>query len=152
MLLPVYLGLLDGAERALAESFRQVAGGHAAKADVFHTCHTLAQQCDQHLAALAAAVARYGEADADEPERLHAEALPTSRSGPLGLLRDLQDLLVLGTLVEVTWTMVRQAGLALRDEELLATVSSSLKQTGVQLAWLRTRMKEAAPQALLAAS
>lgn len=151
MLLSVYLGLLHRAEQALAESFRQVAEGHGPEPDVFHLCHTLAQQCDAHAEALGPIVERYGEEKADEPDRLHAEALAETRSGPLGLLRDLQDLYVLGTLVQGTWLMVQQAALALRDEELIGLVSRCESQTDTQLAWLRTRMKQAAPQVLIVA-
>ncbi|WP_258375595.1 hypothetical protein [Curtobacterium sp. MCSS17_008] len=153
MLLPVYLGLLRRSEQLLAESFRQVAEGHAAEPDVFHLCHTLAVQCDGHAERLDPVIERYGEADTeDEPERLHAEALPTTRSGPVGLLRDLQDVYVLASLVDITWTVVRQAGQGLRDEELLAVVAGCAQETELQLSWLRTRMKQAAPQALVVAS
>jgi len=151
MLLPVYLGLLHRSEQLLAESFRQVAEGHAAEPDVFHLCRTLADQCEDHAEALLPVIERYGEADPeDEPERLHAEALSSTRSGPVGLLRDLQDVYVLGSLVEITWTMVRQAAQGLRDDELLASVEACVPETEVQLSWLRTRMKQAAPQALVA--
>jgi len=152
MLLAVYLGLLHGAERSLATSFRQVAEGHGPEPDMFHLCHTLAQQCEAHAEALAPVIERYGEAPADEPERLHADALSETRTGPLGLLRDLQDLYVLASLVQVTWLMVRQAGQGLRDEELLGVVARCESQTEVQLGWLRTRMKQAAPQALIVAA
>lgn len=152
MQLPLYLGLLRHAEQALAASFRQVAEGHGAEPDVFHLCHALARQCDAHAEALGPVVQRYGERDDDEPERLHAEALSTTRSGPLGLLRDLQDLYVLASLVEITWTVVRQAGHALRDERLLDVVSTCAAETEVQSSWLRTRAKQAAPQALVVAS
>ena len=152
MLLPVYLGLLHRTELSLAESFRQVAEGHAAEPDVFHLCHTLAEQCDAHADALGPAVDRYGEQPDDEPEHLHAEALASARSGPLGLLRDLQDLYVLASLVDITWTLVKQAGQGLRDEDLLETVAHCDGETSVQLSWLRTRMKQAAPQALVVAS
>src|SRR4051812_42909318 len=110
MLLPVYLGLLAHSERALASSFRQVADGHADEPDVFHLCHTLAAQCDQHVAALQPIIERYGELPDDEPERLRAAELSSTRSGPLGLLRDLQDLYLLASLVDITWTAVKQAG------------------------------------------
>lgn len=108
MLLPVYLGLLDSSEEALAESFRQVAKGHGDEPDVFHLSHTLAAQCDAHRGALAPVVRRYGERPDGEPERLHAAALSKPRKGPLGLLRDLQDLYLLASLVDVTWTAVKQ--------------------------------------------
>ena len=115
-------------------------------------CHTLAQQCEEHSRLLLPAVQRYGEVlSDDEPERLHAEGLSTTRNGPVGLLRDLQDLYLLASLVDVTWTMVKQAGSALRDRELLDVVARCDGETSVQLRWLQTRMKQAAPQALVAA-
>ena len=150
-MLPVYLGLLVKAEQALAESYRQVAEGHGAEPDVHALCLMLATQCDQHEQALHAAVARYGERTDDEPERLHAIAMAQTRSGPLGLLRDLQDLYLIASLVDVTWMMVKQAALGLRDDELTRIVSQCEAQTEVQLRWLTTRMKQAAPQALLIA-
>jgi hypothetical protein len=152
MNLNIYLGMLHKAESTLAESFRQVADGHAAEPDVHFLCHTLAQQCEEHSRLLQPIVERYGETDPDgEPERLHADALSTTRQGPVGLLRDLQDLYVIASLVDVTWSLVRQAGSALRDRELLDVVSRCDGETSVQLRWLQTRMKQAAPQALIAA-
>lgn len=152
MNLNIYLGMLHQAETTLADSFRQVASGHGAEPDVHFLCHTLAQQCEEHSRLLLPAVQRYGEDLSDsEPERLHAEGLSTTRQGPVGLLRDLQDLYLLASLVDMTWTMVKQAGSALRDRELLDVVSRCDRETAVQLRWLQTRMKQAAPQALLVA-
>jgi len=152
MLLPVYIGLLHRSERSLATSFRQVAEGHGGEPDVFHLCQTLAAQCDAHADALEPIIERYGEQPDDEPERLHADTLRSTRSGPLGLLRDLQDLYLIASLVDITWTLIKQAGQGLRDEELLRIVATCDAQTTGQLSWLRTRMKQAAPQALVVAS
>lgn len=152
MNLDIYLGMLHQAETTLAESFRQVASGHGAEPDVHFLCHTLARQCEEHSRMLLPVVQRYGEDLADgEPERLHAEGLSTTRQGPVGLLRDLQDLYLLASFVDVTWTMVKQAASALRDRELLDVVARCEGETAVQLRWLQTRMKQAAPQALLVA-
>ncbi|WP_336660882.1 hypothetical protein [Leucobacter sp. USHLN153] len=152
MKLPVYLGLLDRSEATLAESFRQVSEGHGHEPDVHFLCETLAKQCEDHRSALAPVVSRYGEADdQEEPERLHADGLSETRSGPVGLLRDLQDLYLLASLVDITWTMVKQAAQGLRDEELLAVVERCDGETAIQLKWLQTRMKQAAPQALIVA-
>jgi hypothetical protein len=52
---------------------------------------------------------------------------------------------------DITWTLVGQAAHGLRDEALLHVVTSNEKETAVQLKRLRTRMKEAAPQALVVA-
>lgn len=149
--LSTYVGLADHSERILAESFRSVAEGHARAADVFHTCHLLAQMSDRHRAALAAAVERYGEDDIEEPERLRAEGLGEARPGEVGLLRDLQDLHVLASLVQTTWTVIAQGAQGLRDHELLEVATTSSAETSRQLSWLNTRMKVAAPQALIVA-
>lgn len=152
MKLPMYLGLLHQAETTLASSFRQVADGHGQEPDVWFLCRTLADQCDRHCLALQPVVDRYGESDPDdEPERLHADGLDETRSGGVGLLRDLQDLYLLACFVDITWTMVKQAAQGLRDEELVAVVERCEGETATQVQWLRTRMKQAAPQALVAA-
>jgi hypothetical protein len=48
----------------------------------------------------------------------------------------------------IDWEMVGQGAKAVRDKELLATVTDCLEQTGVQVKWLTTRIKEASPQTL----
>jgi hypothetical protein len=147
--LSTYIGLADHSEKTLADSFRAVANGHEAEADVFHTCEMLAGWSDHHREQLAPIIDRYGENGLEEPERLHASGLAEVRSGPVGLLRDLQDLHVLGTLVQTTWTVVAQGAQGLRDRELLQVANSSNAETARQLTWLNTRMKSAAPQALI---
>ncbi len=150
-----YVGLLHKAEQTLADSFRTVGEGHAEEVDVFHMCSTLAAMSDAHVRMLAPVAERYGDEstgdDVDEPERLHAAGLAETRSGAVGLLRDLQDLHVLGTLCQTTWTVVHQGAQGLRDRELLQVVEDAGRSTSRQLTWLNTRMKAAAPQALLVA-
>lgn len=124
MNLKIYLGMLHQAEHTLAASFREVAAGHGTEPDVHFLCHTLAGQCDHHEEPLLPVVQRYGEDTSDnEPERLHAQGLSQTRGGPVGLVRDLRDLYLLASLVDVTWAMVKQAGSALRDQELLDVVA-----------------------------
>lgn len=150
--LATYVGLADHSEQTLADSFRAIAEGHAHVADVFHTCQLLAGWCDQHREALAPVVERYGEeTGVDEPERLHAAGLAQTREGEVGLLRDLQDLHVLASLVQSTWMVIAQGAQGLRDRELLQIAQDSGAETARQIAWLDTRIKVAAPQALLVA-
>jgi hypothetical protein len=150
--LATYVGLADHSEQVLAESFRAVADGHAHVPDVHHLCLTLAGMCDEHRRRLAPVVERYGEQDVEEPERLRGDALPRARPGEVGLLRDLQDLHLLATLVKSTWLVIVQGAHGLRDQELLEIASTGQAETDRQLAWLTTRIKEAAPQALIVAS
>jgi len=149
--LSTYVGLADHSEQILADSLRAIGQGHARAADVFHTCHLLAEMSNQHRADLAPMVQRYGEDDIEEPERLHAEGLARAREGEIGLLRDLQDLHVLATLVQTTWTVIAQGAQGLRDPDLLRVATTANAETSRQLTWLSTRMKTAAPQALIVA-
>ncbi len=139
------------AEATLADSFVTVGNGHREEADVFHTCWTLATMSREHV--LAPVVDRYSEQgvgdDVDEPERLHAAGLAEVRTGGVGLLRDLQDLFLLATLVQTSWTVLYQAGQGARDRELIGLAERCNAETSRQLTWLNTRMKAAAPQALL---
>ena len=152
MFLANYLGIMRDTEADLAEGFRKVADGHAADADIYHTCRTLAKQCDAHAEALKPFVDRYGEQKSGEPDRLYHDFLEETRSGSFGLLRDLQDLYMVANFCDITWTMIGQAAQGVRDPELLEVVNSCEGQTSTQIKWLKTRMKQAAPQTLLVAS
>jgi hypothetical protein len=151
--LATYVGLADHSEKTLADSLRAIAKGHAQTPDVFHACYTLAAFSDEHRRLLAPVVDRYGEQhtgdDVEEPERLHATGLAQARTGEIGLLRDLQDLHVLATLVSTTWTVIAQGAQGLRDRQLLTVATNAGTGTARQLTWLTTRMKAAAPQALI---
>jgi hypothetical protein len=57
----------------------------------------------------------------------------------------------MATECDMAWTLVGQAAQGARDRELLAVVARCEGETATQLKWLRTRMKEAAPQALVVA-
>ncbi|MFI1996363.1 hypothetical protein [Actinoplanes sp. NPDC020271] len=99
----------------------------------------------EHVRRLTPIVERYGEqrhgSGVDEPDRLHADGLAEVRTGPVGLVRDLQDLHVLGTLVQTTWTVVRQATRGLRDAEPIKVSTHASGQN--------SRLKAAAPQPLI---
>jgi hypothetical protein len=151
MQLAHYLGLLHKAQVNLADAFREVADAHADEVDVFHLCRTLADQCDADARRLAPFADRYGEDPPAEPDRLHSELFRGSRQGGLGLLRDLHDLYLMAAECDMAWTLVGQAAKGLRDEALLTVVKDCEQHTAVQLKWLRTRMKQAAPQALIVA-
>jgi hypothetical protein len=88
----------------------------------------------------------------DEPARLHSQLFTGTRSGGLGLLRDLHDLYLMATECDISWTVVGQAAQGARDTELLEVVQRCAGETAIQLQWLRTRMKQAAPQALVVAT
>jgi hypothetical protein len=146
-----YLGLLHRAQTALADAFREVAAAHADEPDIAHLCDQQAAVCDAHAERLRPFAERYHEDAPDEPERLHSELFRGPRGGGLGLLRDLQDLYLMAAECDIAWTVVGQAAYGARDTDLLEVVSRCEKETAIQLKWLRTRMKQAAPQALVVA-
>jgi hypothetical protein len=151
--LALYVGMLHRAEQTLADSLTVVGVAHASEAEVFHGCQTLAKMSEEHVRLLAPIAKRYGEQTAgdevEEPERLHAEGVAEGRTGPIGLLRDLQDLYLLASLTQTTWTVVYQASQGVRDKELMQAAEKANSTTSRQLAWLNTQLKVTAPQALV---
>jgi hypothetical protein len=134
-----------------AKSYPQVAEGHSEEADVRRICQQFAGQCDHHEEQLRPFTDRYGSHPSGEPERLHADGLSNTRSGGLGLLRDLHDLYLLASYLAMAWMVVGQAAQGARDQELIRAVQACDKELESQQQWLMTRMKAAAPQALLVA-
>jgi len=151
MHLATYLDLLDQGSGALADSLRVVAEGHAEEADVRFTARQLATRYDRHRDALRPFLSRYEDHPGGPPERLHADPVDETRSGGIGLLRDLLDLYLLATYLQQAWTLVGQAAKGNRDADLVATVDACSAEVDTALGWLETRMKAAAPQALLVA-
>jgi hypothetical protein len=151
MHLATYLDLLQRGSTSLAESLRLVADGHAEEADVHHTAHQLTTRILGHGERLQPVVERYGEHAGGPPARLHAGPLDEVRSGGVGLIRDLLDLYLMATYLEQAWTVVGQAAKGARDRELVALADICSAEVDTVLTWLETRMKAAAPQALLVA-
>jgi hypothetical protein len=147
-----YLGLLHRSENELASALLDVARDHPEEVDVHHTCQRLAGQCEEHVGQLEPFARRYSQDAPDEPERLHSTLFTGTRSGGLGLLRDLHDLYLMAAECDICWTVVGQAAQGARDTDLFDVVTRCEGQTAIQLQWLRTRMKQAAPQALVVAS
>jgi hypothetical protein len=151
MQLAHYLGLLHRAQVALAGAFREVGAAHADEADIAHLCEQQARHCDERARQLGPFAARYAEEAPEEPERLHSALFQGPREGGLALLRDLQDLYLMTAECDICWTVVGQAAQGIRDQELVEFVQHSATATTIELAWLRGRMKQAAPQALVVA-
>jgi hypothetical protein len=51
--------------------------------------------------------------------------------------------------VQTTWTVIARGAQGLRDPNLLQVAQDANAETSNQLSWLNTRMKTAAPQALI---
>lgn len=157
MMLPYYLQALHDAESILADDYRKVAGAHATVADVAFGSLAFSRQNEEQALALGEIISlRYpGTDDAAEamalPDRLLPTAFVSTRSGPLGLLRDLADLQQLTTFIGTTWELMGQVAAAQRDHDLIAPAERCAGELTAQSDWLRTRMRTEAAQALLVA-
>ena len=147
-----YLRLLDHAQQALSDAFREVAEAHQDEPDVRIDSERFAARLEQHASRLTPVLRQYGEDADDEPEPLLSSLFRGPRTGPLGLLRDLHDLYLLATECDISSTLIAQAAQGTRDARLAGIADDYQREATVQLAWLRSRLKQAAPQALVVAS
>lgn len=146
-----YLGLVHQSQEQLAEAFTAVAQHHQEEPDVYVECNLMSSWSLKGSQTLESLVNRYGEERSQEPERLHRDLFQGARSGGLGLLRDLHDLWLMVNEVHISFTVLNQAARALRDREMEQVCQDGLSIADRQIAWLTTRIKQAAPQALVAA-
>ena len=155
------LARLHETEGDLADELRKVADRHAAEHDVYHMCHTLAKLCDAIGHRLEPVAERYGrELPDEEPAGAWPRILATvrgstgtiaarsSKSGLL-LLRDLRELYLAAQECLIDWMMVSQAAKAARDQELISLAEDGQSETVRIIEWAKTRIKVAAPQALV---
>src|SRR4051795_493126 len=128
MHLPIVLGELHRGETLLASAYAHNATTHADEADVHHQCTTFAMQAAQHAEQLRPSILKYGEVMPDQPDRLYAELFTGERRGSAGMLRDLRDLWLSASAIEMPCLLAYQAAKAQRDNELLELAKSSREQ------------------------
>jgi len=147
-----YLALVHNSEQQLADALVAVANHHGDEPDIAATCVLISTWSKAHVQELKPLVDRYSEQKNDEPEQLYKTLFDTPRTGSLALLRDLHDLWLLANEVHLCWMVLSQAAKALQDSELSTTCETCSDQTKRQIAWLLTRIKQAAPQTLVVAA
>jgi hypothetical protein len=152
---------LHASERDLAEDLRAVAERHATDHAVYHVGNLLADRCEFLARGLGPFLTEYGQDEPDDDDdagvvrafaervrRSTAELLGRSEKTGLLLLHDLRDLYVHAQETLMDWTIVRQGALAGRDQALDITCQTGMQETERVARWLKTRIKETAPQAL----
>ena len=161
MKLDIAIEDVQDAEAGIGKRLRAVGERHAAEHDLYHLGHTLARQCDEHLQQLAPFADRYGASGAKKDvgespsivetvRRRSGDLLGRSKTSGLLLLKDLRALYVSAQEAEIAWVVLVQVAQAARDPELLQTASTCHQAAEVRGKWLRTRIKEASPQILVA--
>ena len=144
-----YLGLLENSEKQLTDAFETVSKKHKDEPDIEQMCQKLSAWSREHRGRVLGFVKKYSEDGESEPKDLKRVLFSEKRSGSLALVRDLHDLWLLTQEVQLCWTVIRQAALALRDEELKAAYEFCDARTKRQTDWLLGRIKQAAPQTLI---
>jgi hypothetical protein len=147
-----YLGILHRSEQDLADAFKTIADHHGEEPDVYNMCKLLASWSEEHVEDIKPLVDRYSEEKSDEPDRLKQSLFEQPRSGSLALVRDLHDLWLLANEIHLCYIILLQAARALRDLEMEKICQQFDEQTERQILWLLTRIKQAAPQALVVAA
>jgi hypothetical protein len=138
-------------ELELAAALRKVASAHREEPDVAMDCNKFAEQSSRHASRVEPFLGRFGSDETTEPDRMHRRLFDGTRTGPLGLMRDLHDLYLMACECDLSWSLIAQGAQAVRDNELLQAVQTCDSETALQMSWLRSRMKQAAPQALVVA-
>jgi hypothetical protein len=154
--------LVTEAEEDLASGLARLAGRHAADHDVYHLGHTLADRSREHLSRLAPLASALGASEPDPeagaPERgpvdtlrrVAADAMGRSNLPALGMLLDLRECYLTAQRAEITWVVLSQGAKAARHAELEALAASCMEEVEGTAKWLRTKIKEASPQVLVA--
>jgi hypothetical protein len=146
-----YINLVHRTEIDLVTAFRKVSEAHGDEPDVYQTCQLLARWSDKLAEEMKPFTKKYTPEKDQEPDRLTQTLLQDPRKGGMALLRDLHDLYLVATEVQICCTILKQASDGLRDKDLTTMCEEVERQTRRQLAWLMTRMKQAAPQTLIVA-
>ena len=146
-----YIDLVYRTEKDLVKAFKKAAAAHGNEVDIFQTCMLLSTWSQELVDDLEKFVDKYKKEKDKEPDRLSNMLMKDTRAGDVALLRDMQDLYLIVSEVEVCCVVLRQGAAGLRDSDLMITCDKVARQSKRQLSWLLSRMKEAAPQTLIVA-
>jgi hypothetical protein len=134
------LAHLHELETELAAELRAAAERHRGEHDVYHQCQTFALAADKRVQRLDLLERRYDGS---------SEWTTAVGEGSDDLLRELRTLYLRAQEVAITWTMASQAAKALRDRDLLTLATECQSEPEAQAQWFTTRIKVAAPQAIV---
>jgi len=143
-----YLGRLWEDEQELANAFRLMAFRHDRDPEMRAGCELMAEWTNELVFALSPFVERYGKRRSLDAEHVRGALFNGARWGVAGLLRDAQDLALLTDDIRLGWTALQEAAPELHDRELEETAKSAKLTTQRQIAWLESRIRQTAPEAL----
>ena len=144
-----YLGRVRGGEEQLADALTHLASRHAAEPDVTSMLTRFADWSRTHIVRIDRFASDPAEQDSEDPQRLRSSLYDDARTGGVGLVQDLHDLSVQINSVRLGYQILEQVAKGMHNTELETTSSSSGQDLDRMTKWTKTKLKQAAPQALL---
>jgi hypothetical protein len=146
--LKLQLNLVTENEQRLSSALLAVAARHGDDFEIVEGCKLFSQWGQSRLKALALLSERLGGHPGTDALPFGNSLLRNNFEGSYGLLRDLQDLLLLVHQTNAIWITIAQAAKAMKNELLNQNSLTFVGETDRQIAWLCTQTKFLAPQAL----
>lgn len=151
------IGDVRDREESLARHLHRFADKHAADQDLYHIGIALAHESETLLLALAPFAEQYRTAAPDieagvapgvveQLRRAGANALARSEATGMLLMHDLRSLALTAHDAELAWVVLNQVAQAVRNGSLHEMVLHAHQRAEARAKWVRTRIKEAAPQ------
>ncbi len=163
MRISVAIEQVQDAECDLADELETVGERHAGDADVYHVAKTLSARCAGQLDLLRTSAERHdapgrsldtsrngGPDVLERARRLASELVGKHELAGMLLLDDLRSLYLSAHRAELAWVLLEQCAKAARDAELLAATKVGREEAERRWKWVRTKLKEASPQVLVA--
>jgi hypothetical protein len=148
MHIAIYVGLTLESEAVLQAAYLNVSTRHKRDAGVHDGCRRAVRFTELRLNAANNLRTKFGATSSPDPKLLGNALFHGLRAGGVGLVRDLHDLSLLANQSLLYWTALSQACKALHDEVAVTICQECIDALQLQISWLKTELKEAAPQAL----
>ena len=135
-------------QNRLSNAFRKMSRRHELDYDIHSGCKLFTEWSEEQEEKLKVFCERYGRAKYHNGTRVGEELCGWRRKGAYGLLRDLEDLLLLVHEGRIAWTVIGQAAKEMKDEEMKAVAEDCGVEAEREIDWICTHIKNAAPQAV----
>lgn len=146
-----YLGVLASANAGFSHACDIVADHHARHLEIVTGLDILKGYSREIEDLLTPFVEKYGQVLPDRPEARYS-ALFEEHAGEYGMIRDLHDLFIMATNVQIAATIINYAAEGLRDADLLKTSAVIIERAGAQASWAKTHLQHQTGHALVVPS
>jgi hypothetical protein len=148
MQISLYVGLVVQSERVFQAACLNLARRHEQDAGIRDGCRKMAKSTQHRLGGVHQLREMFGGGPGRAVNLVAQALFHGLRSGGVGLIRDLHDLTLLANQSLLYWTALYQGLRARHDTAGEAICEQSIRQLELEISWLTTEIKDAAPQAL----